>query len=494
MEVHRVMELSLALERLIHPRILVVGDVMLDRYVCGDVGRVSQEAPILILNADQQEDRLGGAANVANMLSALEAQVTVAGITGNDTDAEILRGLLRTSDIDSQALFNTADRRTTVKQRFVGRASGKHSGQVLRVDYESRHTLPTPVEEQFQTLVCGLVPQYDAVLISDYGKGVCSVNVVEAIIRRGRQADVPVLIDPARNGDYKKYCGATLLKPNRYEAAHASKLPLNHVSQAAKVAQHLQKSLQIDNIVITMDRDGMLIAEQNGALHHLPSHIRDVYDITGAGDMAFTVLGLGFASGLSLPHAAGLANAAAGWEVQHDGVAVMSRLELAAEIQHPTKPQKMHSLLMLSREVKRLKSLGKKIVFTNGCFDLLHVGHVTYLQEAARMGDALIVAVNSDKSVRKLKGPTRPVIQEADRAAMLAALACVTYVLIFEEDTPCSLLQTLQPDVLVKGGTYRPDEVVGHEIVTGYGGQVCLTSVVNGVSTTQILDSLHRAA
>ncbi|MDA0657228.1 MAG: D-glycero-beta-D-manno-heptose 1-phosphate adenylyltransferase [Planctomycetota bacterium] len=488
------MELSLALERLTHPRILVVGDVMLDRYIWGDVSRVSQEAPILILNADQQEDRLGGAANVANMLSALEAQVTIAGIMGHDSDGEILRGLLRTSDIDAQALLNATDRRTTVKQRFVGRASGKHSGQVLRVDYESRHTLPTQLEEQFQSLVCGLVPQYDAVLISDYGKGVCSVNVIEAIIRRGRQTDIPVLVDPARNGDYKKYSGSTLLKPNRYEAAHASRLPLNHVSQAAKVVQHLQKTLQIDNLVITMDREGMIIADQNGSLHHLPSHMRDVYDITGAGDMAFTLLGLGLASGLSLPLAAGLANVAAGWEVQHDGVAVISRHELAAEIQRNTQPKKIQSLMMLNREVKRLKSLGKKIVFTNGCFDLLHVGHVTYLQEAARMGDALIVAVNSDKSVRKLKGPTRPVIQEADRAAMLAALACVNHVLIFEEDTPCSILQTLQPDVLVKGGTYRPDEVVGHEIVTGYGGQVCLTSVVNGVSTTQILESLHRAA
>jgi len=488
------MDLSHTLERLVHPRILVVGDLMLDRYIWGDVGRVSQEAPILVLNADQHEDRLGGAANVANMLSALEAQVTLAGIAGHDPDGEILRHLCHESDINVQAILNSPSRRTTVKQRFMGRASGRHTGQVLRVDYENRHPLPTHIEEQFQQQVCTLVPQHDAVLISDYAKGVCSPHVVQAIIERGRQADVPILVDPARSGDYRKYAGAALLKPNRYEASHASKLPVQHVPQAIKAAQHLQRTLQIDHVVVTLDRDGMIVAERGETAHHLSSQIRTVYDISGAGDMAFAVLGLGYASGLSVKDSAALANAAAGWEVQRDGVAVMSRQELAAELQPWAAPRKIQSTSELVRAIGRLRSASKKIVFTNGCFDLLHVGHVSYLQEAAQLGDSLIVAVNSDKSVRKLKGPTRPVIQESDRAAMLAALSCVDFVVIFDDDTPCALLEAIRPDVLVKGGTYRPEEVVGHEIVTGYGGQVYLTNVVDGVSTTQILASLHRAA
>jgi len=314
------------------------------------------------------------------------------------------------------------------------------------------------------------------------------------VITEAKKLNIPVLIDPAREGDYTRYRGAALLKPNRYEAAHATGTTIAEVRDAQNAARQLHQVLEIEHIVITLDRDGMIASRRSELPHHIPSQVRDVYDITGAGDMSFAVLGLGFASGIDLCQSVALANVASGWEVQHEGVVVMTRDELMAELHGQRKNCKTLDLGQLEREISRLKQQGKRIVFTNGCFDLLHVGHVTYLQEAAALGDILIVAVNGDGSVRRLKGPTRPVISESDRAAMLAALACVDYVIVFHEDTPCALLETLQPDVLVKGGTYRPEEVVGHEIVTAYGGEIIPAGVVDGVSTTRILASLNKAA
>lgn len=476
------------------PRVLVLGDLMLDHYVWGDTGRVSQEAPILILRADREEYRLGGAANVAHMLAALETEVTVLGVTGADRGGQQLRSLLQAQDVDTQGLLSDHDRCTTIKQRFVGRASGRHTGQILRVDHETTDALSVELEAALVQEIAERVHKYDVLLISDYAKGVCTERVLAGAIEACRDAGVQVLADPARHGSYASYAGATLLKPNRHEAAQATGSPIRNLQEARTAAEHLCHRLGLETVVITLDRDGMLMVSRNGDCEHAPAQVRDVYDITGAGDMAFAALGLGVASQLAPYETLCLANVASGWQVQREGVVAMSRAELDQELEsrQPIMGQNVLPVDDLAHKLEALRAQGKRIVFTNGCFDLLHVGHVAYLQEAARLGDILVVATNSDRSVRNLKGPARPVIAEQDRAAMLVALECVDFVTIFDDATPCAMLRTLRPDVLVKGGTYRVDEVVGHEIVRGYGGQVCVTGAIDGVSTSHIVESVRQ--
>ena len=489
-------DLRHALERIGSPRLLVLGDLMLDRYVRGNADRVSQEAPILVLSADEQEERLGGAANVAHLLTALAADVTVAGLVGQDDDATCLVRLLSQSGADTSGILVDPTRRTTVKQRFVGRASGRHGGQVLRVDFEDAHALPDGLKKNWETVLADLIPRQDAILISDYAKGACPPDLIQVVLRAARQAQVPVYIDPSRHADYVSYAGAQLIKPNRYEAAHASGREITTRGDAFAAARALQVRYRIDNIVVTLDRDGMATLDRQGQEQHLASQALSVYDITGAGDMSFAALGLGLSSGMSLADAARIANVAAGWEVSQDGVAVMSRSQLAHELRATNDPLGTRVLdrQPLTNALHALRQQGKRIVFTNGCFDLLHVGHVSYLEEASRYGDVLVVAVNSDASVQRLKGPSRPIINANDRARMLASLACVDFVTVFDEPTPQTLLELLRPDVLVKGGTYRIEEVVGHEIVTAYGGEVRVTNVVDGVSTTKIVAMMNEHA
>lgn len=502
-------DLLATFDQLGRPRVLVLGDLILDRYTFGDAERVSQEAPVILLRAQQREARLGGAANVCHMLRGLEASVTCSGVVGGDADGELVRKLLGEAAVDHSLLLADQSRPTTVKERFIGRAQGKHPHQMLRVDSEVRDPICTRLEDEIIAQILARIAEFDVVLVSDYDKGVCTPRVLRETIDGARRAGVPVLVDPIRSRDYSRYRGATAMTPNRLEAELATGVKIVTTEQAFQAADKLRRELDLALGIVTLDRDGMALVDASGQGSIYPTRPRAVYDITGAGDMALAMIGVSLAAGAPAPDALRLGNVAAGLEVEKIGVAVIPRAEIRARLIEEqaaaeralTAPRgavvaprsKILRLDDLARQAAAHRAQGERIVFTNGCFDLLHVGHVSYLAEARAMGDLLIVGLNSDASVRRLKGPTRPVISEQDRAAMLAALAAVDYVIVFDEPTPHRLLHHLRPDVLVKGGTYKPSEVVGHEVVEAYGGKVCVAGLIDGVSTTAILASLGDA-
>jgi D-beta-D-heptose 7-phosphate kinase/D-beta-D-heptose 1-phosphate adenosyltransferase len=394
--------------------------------------------------------------------------------------------------IHNELVMVDPSRPTTVKERFVGLASTRHPSQILRVDRESTEPLPAALEERVTQGVTRTIGDCAAVLISDYAKGFCTPRVLRAAIETAGERGIPVLVDPVRLGGYDRYRGATLLKPNRREAEQAAGEKIVSPDDALRAGRRLCGELDFQMAVITLDRDGMALVPRDGEGCVYPTNARAVYDITGAGDMALAMLGLCLADGVAPDAAVRLANVAAGLEVQREGVAVIAREEIRRELQAAA--SQGEPKIVTRREAAELaasyRRQGRKVVFTNGCFDLLHIGHITCLAEAAAMGDVLLAAVNSDDSVRRLKGPTRPVIGQNERSAMLAALACVTHVVIFEEDTPAKLIEEIRPDVLVKGGATSPHEIAGREFVESYGGVVRVTSLVDGFSTTNILASL----
>ncbi len=473
---------------------------MLDRYTWGNADRLSQEAPVAVLRTNRCEERLGGAANVCHMVHALQSRVTCAGVVGADRAGHHLTALLFEAGIDCGLILVDPARPTTLKERFVGLAGTRHPSQMLRVDTETEAPIPAGLETQLKAAIQSRITDYDAVLISDYNKGVLTPALTAAIIQAARAAGRPVLVDPGRGRNFAIYRGATLLKPNRVEAAMATGRSVEQPQDAISAGRQLCRQHDLDMTIVTLDSDGMALIGRDGVGEIIPTEARSVYDITGAGDIVLSVLGLCLGGGTSPEAAVRLANAAAGLEVQKNGVAVISREELEGELvkfapatARTQSTRKLVTCQQAAELAEQFRRENRRVVFTNGCFDLLHVGHVTYLQQAASLGDRLIVGVNSDHSVRRLKGLERPIINERDRAAMLAAMACVDHVVVFEQDTPHALLRAIRPDVLVKGGTYSPEEVVGHEIVSGYGGQVQVTGVVDGVSTTQIVQSLSQS-
>jgi D-beta-D-heptose 7-phosphate kinase/D-beta-D-heptose 1-phosphate adenosyltransferase len=486
-------ELLDVLDCLGHPRVLVLGDLILDRYTYGDAERISQEAPIVVLRSTRREERLGGAANVCNMLRGLEAEVVCAGVIGEDEAGRAMQALLAAAGVETSALLADPSRPTTAKERFIGRAQAKHPNQILRVDHEVTTPLATELEDLLIQRIQAQLPTCDVVLVSDYSKGVCTPRVLQAIIDAARKLQIPVLVDPVRDGTFDRYRGATLIKPNRVEAERALGRPIRNPLDALAAGRQVCADYNAQLAVITLDSDGMALVHADGSGDVFPTRVRNVYDITGAGDMVLATLGLCLADGISPQNAVRLANVTGGLEVEQPGVVVLNRAEIRADLvaMQPGGP-KIGDLDTAALRAAHARQQGRRVVFTNGCFDLLHVGHVTYLEESAALGDYLIVGVNSDASVRALKGPQRPVINERDRAAMLAALAAVDFVVVFDEDTPHNLLRAIRPDVLVKGGTYTPEQVVGHEIVLAYGGKVCVTGVVDGISTTRIVESIAQ--
>ena len=485
-------DLLAALDRLAHPRILVLGDLILDRYTWGNAERVSQEAPVILLRADRQEMRLGGAGNVCAMLRGLEAEVVAVGVVGEDQDGQQLRRLLDEAGVEHARVRVDSGRPTTSKERFLGRAQGVHAHQILRVDRETREPVSATLEAQLTSDVLEALEHCDAVLISDYDKGVCTPRLLRTVIDAARSAGIPVVVDPIRSTDYSRYRGATTMTPNRTEAGLATGITIETPEDAFRAGHKLLRSLKLDTCIVTLDKDGMALVESDQRAELHPTRPRAVYDITGAGDMVLAMIGVALASGLSPVDAVRLGNVAGGLEVEKVGVVVIPRHEIREWLwnERLSSRDKRVDLDTLQRIVEAQRAVGRSIVLTNGCFDLLHVGHVQCLQEAAAQGDVLIVAVNSDASVRRLKGPSRPVIGQRDRAAMLAALDCVDHVLLFEDDTPLEAIRRLRPDVLVKGGTYAAGEVVGRELVESWGGRVHRAAIVEGVSTTALLESL----
>jgi D-beta-D-heptose 7-phosphate kinase/D-beta-D-heptose 1-phosphate adenosyltransferase len=488
-------ELIDLVQRLGQPRVLVVGDLMLDRYIWGDAERISQEAPVILLHADQREERLGGASSVATLLRALGAKVSVCGVVGADQDGSRIRQILTDLGIDHEGVITDTSRPTTVKERYIGRAQHRHPQQMIRVDYENTAPVSGAIEAELIKVTGHLLRRADIVLVSDYDKGVCTPAFLTATIAGAKGRGLRTLADPIRGRDYRKYHGCSSMTPNRLEAGLATGRSVSHPEEALAAAQQLREQLDLEAAVVTLDKDGMALVHRDGRRQVFPTRPRQVYDITGAGDMVLSVLGMALAAGADYDLAIQLANVAGGLEVEKIGVATVTRDEILRDLLRamPVGPEKILDVGQLGHELDSRRRLGQRVAFTNGCFDLLHVGHVRYLQAARAQADLLVVGLNSDASVRALKGDGRPVNGVEARSTVLAALQTVDYVCVFDETTPLELIQSVRPDVLVKGADYRKDEVVGAEFVESYGGRVFLAPLQPGYSTTRLLEHLEAA-
>jgi D-beta-D-heptose 7-phosphate kinase/D-beta-D-heptose 1-phosphate adenosyltransferase len=400
---------------------------------------------------------------------------------------------LAEAGIEASGVVRTLDRPTTTKERLMGRAASRHPHQMLRVDYETTAPIAASVEEELAAPLASRIEGFDAVLIADYDKGVCTSALLSMVLASAAEHRVPVLVDPARREDYGAYYGASLLKPNRREAELATGRKIAGVEDAVLAGREMCARYALPAVIVTLDREGMVLVEADGFERHFPTQPRNVYDITGAGDMVLAALGTCRAAGVAWPDAIDLANVAAGLQVERIGVLPVIRAEIQAALAESEAGSgpRLVDRRQLRELAQRYRRQGRRVVFANGCFDLLHVGHLRHLEEARALGDVLVVAVNSDASVRRLKGLDRPVIGERERAELLAALRCVDHVVLFDEPTPEPLLRLLRPDILVKGGGYSVAEVVGREIVEAYGGQVDVTGQVPDVSTTRILESMR---
>jgi len=465
-------------------RCLVVGDLMLDEYLWGKAERISPEAPVQVVDVVREELRLGGAGNVVHNLAALGVDVSVCSVVGDDQNGRELLEKFCQQQIDTRAIFVDPGRRTSRKTRVVA----AHQ-QIVRIDRESREALPPSVEQQLCLWIAGHASEYKVVVLSDYNKGVLTPAVIAAAVAAAAQGGIPVLVDP-KGSDFTRYSGATLLTPNRKEAEVASGISITDTASLAEAATAIMGSTGLQHLLITRSEEGMSLFSRDGEVVHIPTVAREVFDVSGAGDTVLATLAVGVASGLTMAESARLANVAAGIAVGKLGTSIVTPQEIidTVSLAHKDSHAKIKSLEVLSALIAAEKNRGKRVVFTNGCFDLLHFGHVKYLQKARSLGDLLVLGLNSDASVRRLKGPKRPLIDQDERANLLAALDCIDYVVIFDEDTPLNLITSLKPHILAKGGDYSLDGVVGRDFVESYGGRVELITFVDGKSTTNIIE------
>ena len=464
-----------------HPNILVVGDLMLDHYLWGSSDRISPEAPVPVIDINDESEVLGGAGNVINNLKALGANVMVASAIGSDENGRRLMAMLKSLYINTDALINENGRKTTRKSRVIA----SHQ-QVVRFDSESRQEITQEVADKILSSVKRNIFMIDIVLLSDYGKGVLSEYLTQNIIDLAKKHNKKILIDP-KGRDYSKYRGATLVTPNRKEASEATGIDIVDDESLKRAGFWLKNELDLDMAMITLSEEGMAIFSDD--IYKIDTVAKEVYDVTGAGDTVLSALGFVLSIGGDIKEAARVANAAAAVVVGKIGSATATWdeiIEYENTLHESTTELRIRKRDSLAKTVERLKSEGKKIVFTNGCFDILHIGHVKYLEIAKSFGDVLIVGVNSDNSVRRLKGESRPVNTEYDRAYILASLDAVDFVTIFDEDTPYDLISLLKPHILVKGGDYRGKEVVGSDLVD----EVRLVDFVDGKSTTKIIEKI----
>lgn len=459
--------------------ILVIGDVMLDRYWHGGTSRISPEAPVPVVKVNQVEDRPGGAGNVALNIAALGAGASLIGVVGNDEAGSVLQRRLKAAGIRTDFQLST-NKPTITKLRVVSRHQ-----QLLRMDFEQ--AFDADDSSDFLAKARTLMPYMDALLLSDYAKG--SIQDCAALIALARHHSVPVLVDPKGN-DYSRYRGASLLTPNFTELESIVGSCRSEQEIASKGAKLMQE-LDLGGLLITRGESGMTLLRPNLPELHLPARAREVFDVTGAGDTVIAVLAAVIAAGQSIPEAMALANLAAGIVVGKLGTATLSAPELRRAILDEQGSERgVVSEEQLLIAIEDARASGEKIVFTNGCFDIIHAGHVGYLEEARRQGDRLIVAVNTDASITRIKGEGRPINPIDRRMAVLAGLESVDWVLFFDDDTPERLLSNVKPDVLVKGGDYREDQIVGADIVRSYGGKVKVLSYVESCSTTAIVNKI----
>ena len=470
-------------------RIAVIGDVMLDRYFYGEVKRISPEAPVPVTKINKINSVLGGAANVAANLARLECQVYMGGVTGDDDNRLLLERLMDEAGIDYGGLVKSARRKTITKLRVLG---GQQ--QMLRLDFEETGDLYEEETELLRQWLHGLLASgLDGIIISDYAKGVCSDEFVQWVIASGKQQRIPVLIDP-KGSDWTKYSGCDFITPNLKEMCEAAGCVKDNEDEAVvTMALAAREKFNIGNVVVTRSEKGMTLVNDSEVLH-APATAIEVFDVSGAGDTVAAVLLAGAAGKLELDDAIYMANRAAGIVVAKVGTYPVHRDELLKELLSEERRLGRGYRTLSWNEIASLaatwKACDEKIVFTNGCFDILHVGHVTYLEKARQLGRHLIVGLNTDASVRRLKGETRPLVHELDRARVLSALACVDAVVLFGEDTPTELIARIRPDILVKGGDYKPEEVAGRE----YAGEVRIIDFEEGYSTTGVVEKIASMA
>lgn len=476
-------------EKIKNVRIAVIGDVMLDRYFHGEVKRISPEAPVPVTRVTKIKSVLGGAANVAANLAHLDCQVFMGGVTGDDENRVLLENLMDEAGINHTGLVKSEKRKTITKLRVVG---GQQ--QMLRLDFEEVGDLYPEENVSLKTWLEGLLDEgLDGIIVSDYAKGVCSDDFCQWVIKTAHAYDIPVLIDP-KGADWTKYAGCDFITPNLKEMCEAAGCQKDNEDAAVvEMALAAKDKFNIKNVVVTRSERGMSLVNNEEVLH-APATAIEVFDVSGAGDTVAATLLAAVAGKLPLADAIFMANRAAGIVVARVGTYPVHRDELLKDLLTEERKQGKGYRPLSWEEIASLsatwKAAGETVVFTNGCFDILHVGHVTYLEKAKNLGKHLIVGLNSDDSVKRLKGETRPLVSELARARVLAALECVDAVVLFGEDTPTDLIEKVRPDILVKGGDYKPEQVAGRE----YAGEVQIIDFEDGYSTTGVVEKIAKMA
>ena len=481
---------------------VLVGDFMLDQQIRGAAERMSPEAPVPVLTARSQSDVTtmpGGASNVASCLAAMGGSVHLVGVVGADQEAEELRSKLQDAGCDIAGMIEDAGRPTTVKRSLVGLAQHRQPQKMFRLDFESREPLGADVEARVLSAYEAALDGASVVCIEDYAKGVCTPSLCARVIELARERGIPVLVDPASREDCRRYAGASVVTPNRSEAELATKIPPpleGGIDHGYALAGAYLAHCGIDAVVVTLDRDGAVLQMVDGEPIHLPTRARSVYDVTGAGDMVLAALASAMANELSLADAVCLANVAAGLEVETFGVRPIpipelraAMLEESGQVQGPER-----TLDILLEELDVHRSNGRRIVLTNGCFDVIHAGHVAYLREAREAGDLLVVGVNSDAQVAGLKGPDRPIFSQSERLEILGELRSVDYLVVFGEPTAHDLIRAVRPDLYVKGGDYEPKEIAEHDLLVELGIEVRVLANRPGLGSTAVIDRIRSEA
>jgi len=459
---------------------------MIDEYVWGDVNRISPEAPVQVVTVKNEEYTLGGSGNVVNNLISLGAAVSVLGVIGTGRDGMLLLNKLNDLGVDTRGIIQETARLTTKKTRIIADRQ-----QVLRIDRETKKEISSQTLKTLTTLAEKIIPDVDVVLISDYGKGLITRSLMAKLIETAKSSNKITIADP-KGLDFTKYSGVSLLTPNKKEVFLAAGVEIADEKALTTAGKSLLEKSGIEKLLITCGKDGMVLFEHGQKLFKMGTKAREVYDVSGAGDTVIAVLGLGIAAGLSFKEAVALANTAAGIVVGKIGTATVTKKELLQALKQTQADigSKHQSLNELSGLCRKLRKNRKRIVLTNGCFDLLHVGHIKLFSASKKLGDVMIVAIDDDDSVRCLKGADRPVISAAERVRILSAIAGVDYVVVFATRDLDKVIESIRPDVLTKGSNYKSQQVLGRKIVESYGGRIELIPITEDISTTQIINDI----
>jgi D-beta-D-heptose 7-phosphate kinase / D-beta-D-heptose 1-phosphate adenosyltransferase len=466
------------------PKILVIGDLMIDHYLWGSCERISPEAPVQVVNIDNESTSLGGAGNVVNNLTALGAKVDVISVVGECLVSEELKELLINIDVDTQYLITQKNRITSKKSRIIASQQ-----QVIRYDREITDDINAKSQLAIIESFKKIVNNYDVILLSDYGKGLLTFELTQSLISIANEKNKKLLVDP-KGLDYSKYNGAYLLTPNKKEAAEATSSVINDHKSLSKAIQSLQEQCNLEISLITLSEQGVAIFDHELRIH--PTAAIEVYDVTGAGDTILASLGFALACNIEIDEAVKFANLASGVVIGKIGSATATLneiIEYESSLNKSSSDEHIKTWDEISSIINELKNKDRKIIFTNGCFDILHIGHIKYLEKAKSFGDILIVGLNSDNSIRRLKGNNRPINTQNDRAYILASLEVIDYLVIFDEDTPFELINLIKPDVLVKGGDYEDKEVIGQDIAK----ELKLVKFIDGKSTTKTIERIQKA-